>query len=115
VRLHPEHIEKLFPEVSVGTDVQIVYEPVKVGVLNDEIYIEVHPDTDGMTSDLEKHALEYLQELGEGCYISDDILHKALQDKNGMPTRIGYIQRGGDGEVFHAAQINEAPPMEVIN
>jgi len=115
IRLYPEHIKKLYPEVAVGTGVHIVYEPVKVGVVNGDIYIEVHPDSDGMTSDMEKKASEYLQELGEGCYISKNALQKALQEKNGMPVRIGSIQRGGDQEVFHAAQENEAAPIEAIN
>lgn len=115
IRLYPEHIEKLYPEVGVGTNVAIIYEPVKVGILNGDIYIEVHPDTDGMTTDMEKSATQHLQELGEGCYISDHILQKALQEKNGIPVCIGSVPRGGDEEAFHATQKKGAVPTEAIN
>jgi L,D-transpeptidase ErfK/SrfK len=99
----------------VGTRVKIIYEPVKIGVLNGEIYIEVHPDTDGMATDMEKLANERLQEMGDGCYISGDILKNALQEKNGIPVRIGSVQRGGDEEAFHAAQEKKSIPTEAIN
>jgi L,D-transpeptidase ErfK/SrfK len=43
IRLFPEHIEKLFPQVPVGTPVQIMSEPIKVGWAADSLYVEVHP------------------------------------------------------------------------
>lgn len=103
IRLYPEHIKRLYPEVAVGTKVHIVYEPVKVGVSDGDIFIEVHPDAEGITSDLEKYAIENLQKLGDGCYVSDEMLEKALQEKNGVPVRIGSIQGGGDEGALHAA------------
>jgi L,D-transpeptidase ErfK/SrfK len=115
IRLYPEHIERLFPEVALGTRVHIIYEPVKFGVLDGDIYIEVHPDTDGITSDLQKYVIEHLQELGDGCYVSHERLEKALQEKNGVPIRIGSIQGGGDDEALHAAQEEGYTPKEAIN
>lgn len=115
IRLYPEHIKRLYPEVTVGTRVRIIYEPVKVGILDRDLYIEVHPDADGITSDFEKYAREHLQELGDGCYVSDEKLEKALQDKNGVPVRIGSIQGGGDEEALHAAQIKEPTTTEAMN
>lgn len=115
IRLYPEHIKKLYPEVAVGTSVRIIYEPVKIGVLNGEIYVEVHPDTDGVTTDMERYALERLQNMGNECYITEQKLQKALQEKNGVPVRIGFIQRGGDGEALQAAQKKEVALTEAIN
>lgn len=115
IRLYPEHIKRLYPEVAVGTNVHIIYEPVKMGVLNGDIYIEVHPDTDGKATDLEKYAIEHLQELGDGCYVSDDLLKKALQVKNGVPIKIGSIRGGGDEEALHTAQAEKELPIETIN
>lgn len=115
IRLYPEHIKRLYPEVSVGTQVHIIYEPVKVGILNGDIYIEVHPDADGINSDFEKYAIEHLQELGDGCYVANDMLEKALQGKNGVPVRIGSIRGGGDEGALHAAQAEKASPIEAIN
>jgi len=116
IRLYPEHIERLYPEVAVGTRVKIIYEPVKVGGIDGDVFIEVHPDAEGMTSDLEKFATEHLQELGVGCYVSDEILKTALQEKNGVPIRIGSIERGGDEEALHTARTEEdAQIKEAIN
>lgn len=115
IRLYPEHIKRLYPEVAIGTRVKIIYEPVKVGVLDGDIYVEVHPDSDGITSDLEKNAREHLQELGDECYVSDEILKKALREKNGVPIRIGSIKGGGDGEALHTAQSEQDTMMEAIN
>lgn len=115
IRLYPEHIKRLYPEVAVGTRVHIIYEPVKIGVLDGDIYVEVHPDAEGITTDMEKYATERLQELGDGCYVSDEILNKALQERNGVPVKIGSIQGGGDEEALHAAQSDKDIPMEAIN
>jgi len=49
VRMYPEDIEGLFPRVPVGTPVQIVNQPVKVGWLFDTLYIEIHPPLEEQT------------------------------------------------------------------
>jgi L,D-transpeptidase ErfK/SrfK len=42
IRMYPENIAELFPEVSVKTPVTIVDQPYKIGWLGDELYLEVH-------------------------------------------------------------------------
>jgi len=49
IRMYPEDIANLFPNVPVGTQVQIVNQPVKIGWLFDTLFIEIHPP-------LEEHA-----------------------------------------------------------
>jgi len=44
IRLYPEHIQELFALVPVGTKVRVVHEPVKLGWVGGELYLEVHPD-----------------------------------------------------------------------
>jgi len=46
LRLYPEDIPHLFERVAVGTRVTIVREPVKVGVKDDRVLVEVHADDD---------------------------------------------------------------------
>ncbi len=97
VRMYPEDIEKLFPEVSVGTPVNIVNQPVKVGWLNKKIYIEVHPQLEGeelpyeklyeLTMELIKETFfkhNYQQEL----VVEAQALREALEQKNGLPVAI---------------------------
>lgn len=43
VRLYPEDIVRLFPEVPVGTKVHIVNQPYLAGWLNGDLYLEAHP------------------------------------------------------------------------
>jgi L,D-transpeptidase ErfK/SrfK len=43
MRLYPEDIAELFPQVPVGTSIRIINQPYKVGWLGDRLYIESHP------------------------------------------------------------------------
>jgi L,D-transpeptidase ErfK/SrfK len=43
MRLYPEDIAELFPQVPVGTSIRIINQPYKVGWLGDRLYIEAHP------------------------------------------------------------------------
>ncbi len=42
IRLYPEDIARLFPEVPVGTPVRIINEPYVAGWRNGQLYLEVH-------------------------------------------------------------------------
>jgi L,D-transpeptidase ErfK/SrfK len=42
IRLYPEDIEVLFRRVAVGTRVRIIDEPIKVGWLRNELYLQAH-------------------------------------------------------------------------
>lgn len=43
IRLYPESIEQLYEIVPVGTPVTVVNQPIKVGWIENELYIEAHP------------------------------------------------------------------------
>lgn len=115
IRLYPEHIKRLYPEVLVGTRVEIIYEPVKVGFLNGDIYVEVHPDSEGKHSNLEKIALERIREIGDTWYIDKGLLNQALQEQNGVPVRIGSITKGGDSGELCTAQKAVSPIVGSTN
>jgi L,D-transpeptidase ErfK/SrfK len=46
IRLYPDDIAQLFSLVTVGTKVRVVHEPVKLGWVGGELYLEVHPEKD---------------------------------------------------------------------
>ena len=46
IRLYPEGIEKLFSEIDVGTNVQVIDQPIKIGRFKGELYLEVYPEPD---------------------------------------------------------------------
>jgi L,D-transpeptidase ErfK/SrfK len=45
IRMYPEDISKAFSMFPVGTKVTVVDQPVKVGWVDDALYLEVHPTT----------------------------------------------------------------------
>jgi L,D-transpeptidase ErfK/SrfK len=51
IRLHPDDIADLIAHVAVGDEVEIVYEPVLLGLYGESIYLEAHPDPYGQRPD----------------------------------------------------------------
>lgn len=51
IRLHPEDILNLFPEVHVGMTGRIIYEPVLMTKVGNTVYLEVHHDAYKAASD----------------------------------------------------------------
>jgi L,D-transpeptidase ErfK/SrfK len=46
IRLYPDDIAELFERVEIGTPVRVVNEPVKLGWIGGELYLEVNPAPD---------------------------------------------------------------------
>jgi len=97
VRMYPEDIEKLFPEVKVGMPVNIVNQPVKVGWWDKKIYIEVHPQLEGEELPYEILHEKTMVQIKEAFFkhnyqqqlvVNAEALRSALEKKNGMPIAI---------------------------
>ncbi len=97
VRLYPEDIEALFPLVKAGTPGVFVYEPVKVGVSEGRVLIEVHQDIYEVSPDLGGAAERALARRGLREYVDDDLLEAALKAATGMPTDIGRVATAAAG------------------
>lgn len=95
IRLYPEHIALLYNQVYVNTPVEIIYEPVKIGVLGDSVFMEVHPDIYGKIPDMYAHAKQRLMSLGLWSSISVKAIKEILQTRNGVPVHVGYLKKGG--------------------
>ena len=96
IRLYPEHIAELFKETPVGTPVEIIYEPVKIGFRNGEIFVEVHPDPYGKMGDMELAIQGRLKALDLWDNVLKEDLKMALLECSGVPVRIGREKKGGD-------------------
>jgi L,D-transpeptidase ErfK/SrfK len=46
LRLYPEDIARLFPEVPVGTPVRVIFEPAKLAWIDNALWLEIHPTGD---------------------------------------------------------------------
>ncbi len=100
IRMYPEGIKKLFPLVPVGTQVSVVDQPVKVGWIEDKLYVEVSPtqdqsikiEEDGVLKSYEitasdmkritKKAGEYANKIDWGK------VRKAVQEHRGYPVLV---------------------------
>jgi L,D-transpeptidase ErfK/SrfK len=51
IRLHPDDIRILFSKVNVGMRGRIIYEPVLIAHVDNEIFLEAHPDAYGKGGD----------------------------------------------------------------
>jgi L,D-transpeptidase ErfK/SrfK len=97
VRMYPEDIEVLFPEVPVGTPVQIVNQPVKLGWLGDTLFIEIHPplEEDRDRINLQTLAMDMVNKAWQRRPFALDggALNRAIADQNGIPVAIAHITR----------------------
>lgn len=107
IRLYPEDIAALFRMVRPGTRVEIVYQPVKIGMKGREIYVEVHEDYLARHADLAEHALDVARGLGVAGMIDMGMLTEALANKSGEPRIVGRAH-----EDFFYAGAKSKPPLE---
>ena len=99
VRLYPEDIEKLFSLVRVGTPVAFVDQPIKLGWLDGELYLQVHPtqtqadeveDTGHFTPrNVSDIAWRVVRAAGEAAARVDwKIVDRTVAQRRGVPVRI---------------------------
>ncbi len=90
LRLYPEDIPELFEMVPVGTQVTIVRQPVKVGLDNGRVYIEVHRDTDIFKTNDEylNEAIRLLRKKRIIGLVNSEKLYQAITEKKGIPVAI---------------------------
>jgi L,D-transpeptidase ErfK/SrfK len=88
IRLYPEDIPRLFKSVSKGTIVTIVQQPVKVGIKDKNVFIEVHDDNPQGNTNYFEEAVNLLIKKELIRNISTEKLYKALNEKRGIPIDI---------------------------
>jgi L,D-transpeptidase ErfK/SrfK len=93
VRMYPEDIETLFHMVSEGTPVHIVKQPIKVGWLNNVLYVEIHPDLEGEETTPQQRvasALALIQKANNYTLPQYDeaALKETAEKQTGNPTAI---------------------------
>ena len=98
IRLYPEDIERLYPDVPKGTVVEILYEPVKFGYRGRVIFMEVHGDPYGFIEDMNQHARTVAEQRGIEAFMDWERVEQAIESKNGVPVPVGTLPKGGDGK-----------------
>lgn len=94
IRLYPEHIKFLFHEVPINTQVEIIYEPYKVGIENKTIYVQIFPDIENLISHPILHILKKIEALAPNKDFVIDllVLEKILKNPDGLVHKIGIIK-----------------------
>ncbi len=94
IRMYPEDIEKLFPQIPVKTPVTIMNQPYKFGWSGNDLYLEVHPplEDDRSTRDREMTALteQYVLLTRERpARIDWQVVEEAYRRRDGIPVKVG--------------------------
>jgi len=91
VRLYPEDAGELFEQVQVGMRGRIIYEPVKITVQQDSVFVEIHPDVYELVQD-------YREELARKLTLSNvtvdpdsETIRMVLEEKRGIPVFVGIL------------------------
>jgi len=87
IRMYPEDIPKLFQLVPKGAKVTIIRQPVKVGLLDEKVYLEVHKDKDANTHYFNE-AVRLLIRNDLYKKVDKEKMLSVLRDKKGFPVDI---------------------------
>jgi L,D-transpeptidase ErfK/SrfK len=123
MRLYPKDIEQLFSIVNVGTQVNIINQPVKVGWSNGSLYIESHPTLEGEEISFEQRLTLALGLIEKALTqhlvtINSEALKVALEASNGLPALISTNEPPVDVFATPAAIPNPAlpdPPVPALD
>jgi L,D-transpeptidase ErfK/SrfK len=96
-RMYPEHIKKLFPLVPMGTSVEYVYEPAKIGFRQGRIYLSVHEDVYFKIPSMILHVLNMLEQRSLADQVNMRKVMQAVEEQNGLPVDISRGASGADG------------------
>jgi len=100
VRMYPEDIESLFNMVPVGTPVQIVNQPYKVGLVNNQVAMESHQPLSEMRAQLGNmpaHTLwvnavnQFAAQQAVPLTINWQDVSKTAQAETGIPMVVGQV------------------------
>ncbi|MDI1231980.1 MAG: L,D-transpeptidase family protein [Methylobacter sp.] len=100
VRMYPKDVEELYDMVAVGTPVYIVKQPIKVGWLDNVLYVEAHPDLEGEETTLEQRFAVALGLIEKAGNLARDDVYAGSQSVTEMP--------GFDQKALNRALTNQA-------
>jgi L,D-transpeptidase ErfK/SrfK len=87
IRMYPEDIPKLFQAVPNQSKVTIIRQPVKVGLSNSRVFIEIHKD-EYLQTNYFNEAVQLLKKKNLYDSIDKEKMLTALKEKKGIPVDI---------------------------
>jgi len=97
IRLFPEDIKQIFPLIKINTPVMIADQPFKIGILGDEILLEIH---ETLSIDDARNNFDYIQSMvknflsinGINSTVDWTTVKAIFEEKTGIPSMI--VQSG---------------------
>ncbi|MDY0040672.1 MAG: L,D-transpeptidase family protein [Desulforhabdus sp.] len=88
IRCYPEHISILYPQVAIGTKLEIIYEPIKFGQRDGQIFVEAHPDVYQRIPDYYSFAMGKLSHYPLAEQVDQRRFLVAVNLRNGVPMNV---------------------------
>ncbi len=88
IRCYPEHISLIYPQVKLGTKIEVIYEPIKFGLLENRIFVEIHPDAYGKIPDFIQYSIDKLKNYKPADQVDTALYNQAVLLQNGLPTDV---------------------------
>ncbi len=88
IRCYPEHIRLLFPQVPMGSKIELIYEPIKLGKRGGQIFVEAHPDVYRKIPDYMQYAAQKLEQYPFAAQVDRKRYQMAVNLQNGVPTDV---------------------------
>jgi L,D-transpeptidase ErfK/SrfK len=93
LRLYSQDIHDLFNRVTIGTAVQIINTPVKVGKRNSVLFLEVHRNFQEDERILKKEIVRQARALNWSGTLNWSGIDRALQENRGIPFPISRAEQ----------------------
>jgi L,D-transpeptidase ErfK/SrfK len=87
-RLYPEDMHRLYPLIDIGTPVEFVYQPAKIGARGGAVYVEMHPDIYGLGLPNEKVLLAAINGRKLGAEVERTLVEASFETSRGMPVSV---------------------------
>ena len=90
LRMLPEDIEWLFPQVPTGLPVTIVNQPIKVGLRDGRLYLEAHPALEDRGPEAVDNLIGRIRASAQAARVVLDVqaMRRVLIERRGVPTPI---------------------------
>jgi L,D-transpeptidase ErfK/SrfK len=88
IRLYPEDLGKLFRLVQRGTIGELIYQPIKFGESDGQIYVEVHDDPYHRIHNFQREAFKLARQARLTDRIDAELLRQAVRERRGIPTAV---------------------------
>lgn len=93
IRMLPEHMEQLYPMVSIKTKGEIIYEPVKLAIVDDgRVYLEVRTDVYKQHRSIKEYVSRVIEDKGVSDRVDWHKIDKLIQDESGVAEDVTLSQ-----------------------